>query len=237
MSATMRGSVGADAGREGADHAARAADDELVEVPGRDVGRLLAGEPAVERVGLAAGDPVLGRHREGDAIHALADGGDVGGRAALLVEVVGWHADDGEPALAIARIDGLEIGELRGEAAGGGGVHHHQDAAGMVGEADGLAVEAFEREGIGRGRTGGGRDACAVAGRRVLARTGGGGCGGKEAATGRHGGAPALLTEHTPNPARSDAGPAKLIAGPAVPAARQGARPRYTHSGAEGPCP
>ena len=81
------------------------------------------------------------------------------GRAAglLTAEVVRGNADDHQPAVVVARPELLQPGELRGVTALRGGVYDEDRLAGIVGEADRLAVDAGERIGIGGRLAHGGR--------------------------------------------------------------------------------
>ena len=86
-----------------------------MEIPAR--GRALAkldGDPAVERMGAAADDPVFLGQREIDLVVGLAELFDLGSRTRLLLaEIVGRHAEHNKAARLIPPPQGFEVAVLR----------------------------------------------------------------------------------------------------------------------------
>src|SRR5204863_7470548 len=123
----------------------------LVEVPARRTGLAeVLSDPAVERVGLAADQPVLFGQRE---VHREIRGAellDLAGRARLLpAEVVGRNAEHDEPTIAIALPQRFEIAVLWGVPAKGSGIDDEHRAPAPRIERQGLAVDRNELEAIG----------------------------------------------------------------------------------------
>src|SRR6202040_1064888 len=114
------GAIGrSDRGRPRALQAAIGPDEILVEIPARRAGLAeLGGNPAKEGMRLGPDHLLLFREREVDGIVAFTEFLDLRRRARLLLaEIVGRHADDDDPAVAVALPQRLEILVLRGEAA------------------------------------------------------------------------------------------------------------------------
>lgn len=118
------------------------ADQELFEVPldrldAHDAGLLLL-EPLPHGVGAGAVDVDLFEHGKADAVVDLAEALDlIVGARVLAAELVAGEAEDDKVVavlLADALVEGLESGELRGEAALGGRVDDEDDLALVVGE-------------------------------------------------------------------------------------------------------
>src|SRR6185312_15172511 len=108
-------------------HAALAIDQELGEIPfdrlAAEQAARLAFEPAIERMGVRPIDLDLVEHREADAEIAGAELRDLAGCAGLLcAELIAGKAEHGETAPRQIRVEALETGILRREAAAARGV-------------------------------------------------------------------------------------------------------------------
>src|SRR6266849_8954756 len=135
----------------GAGELAVGTDQVFVKVPARRAGFAEdGGDPAIERVGAGADDPVLLGQREIDLVIRLAELLDVGRRPRLLLaKIVGRYAEHDKAARAIAAPQRLEVAILRGIAAKRGGVDDEHRAASPGCERQLFAVERVEFELIG----------------------------------------------------------------------------------------
>ena len=105
------------------------------------------GNPAIQRVGVGADDPLLGGHREIHAVIGFAKRLDRRLVVRLLAaEVVRRHAEHDQSALAVAFPERLQFLVLRRETAERRRVHEQQRPAGVVGERQRRSVDPAEIE-------------------------------------------------------------------------------------------
>ena len=113
-----------------------------------------AGQPAEQRMGILAVDLDLREHREGDPVVHLAELGDLGIGAGLLVhELVAGEAEHRQAPLPEALVQLLQPGVLGREPAATGGVDHEHHGAEVLGELLLLAGEGGGGE-VGESRHG-----------------------------------------------------------------------------------